>query len=74
MRNYFGESFDEYCKRVPRFLPHSFNRSGVGEFSWIQLKINGEHLAFVNMLIIISIFAFIAFVLKKSPVEWLLGR
>lgn len=70
----FGDPFKEYCSRVPRFIPRSFNAEGDGEFSWSQWLNNHEYRGLLASLFVIGLFASMAFVFHTSPLQWLLRR
>ena len=74
LQDMFGDSFKEYCKRVPRFVPKSLTLQGIGQFSWTQFIRNSEYSGMITMTIIISAFALVSFVLHRSPIELIQSR
>ncbi len=60
LREKFGEEFDEYCDRVPRWIPrfgcNSKADNGDGEFLWSRVIENGEHLNIMSAWILAAMF------------------
>lgn len=71
LREKFGESYDSYCKSVPRFAPR-FNLAGArGGFSRRLLSENLEWRSAVSSLVIILLFGLIAYgVLPLGLPRW----
>jgi hypothetical protein len=65
----FGEPFKEYCARVPRLLPRIASLAGEGRFSFGQVLYNREYNGLMGTLIIVVLFALIAFKLHQAPYE-----
>jgi hypothetical protein len=70
LRKAFGEDFDSYCSRVPRFIPLPHKLSGEGSFSLRQANHNNEIRGAVFTLIFVSCFAAMAFG-SFSIIGWL---
>lgn len=71
LRGIFGQEFDDYCARVPRFFPRLRLSEARGGFSFRQMKWNREHQAVVTTAVAVCIFLLIAHF--GSPLEFL-GR
>lgn len=65
----FGDPFREYCARVPRLLPRVTSVAGEGKFSFGQVLHNREYNGLMGTLVIILLFALIAFKLHRMPIE-----
>lgn len=61
LREKFGEEFDEYCKRVPRFIPRFRSMAGEGSFSWRQVGVNKELKSVGATVLITAVFIIEAF-------------
>lgn len=66
----FGEDFAEYCRNVPRFLPHPRRLAGQGDFSFGQVKANDEHRGAAGTALILAAYAVMAFE-QFSILPWL---
>lgn len=69
LREKFGEPFDDYCARVPRFLPKIGSMSGSGGFSFGQVMYNREYTGFGASVIVTVLFAVITLKLHHAPLE-----
>jgi len=58
LREKFGEQFEEYRRRVPRWLPRlrAFCGPHEGEFRWARVIENGEHLNILSAWIVAAMF------------------
>jgi len=62
LRDKFGAQFEEYCRRVPRWLPRSWQRnpdpSGQHQshFSWALFARNQEHLNILSVWLVVAMF------------------
>lgn len=58
LRDNFGEKFEDYCRRVPRWFPRLRARAGEreGEFRWSRVVENGEHVNVISAWILAAMF------------------
>jgi steroid 5-alpha reductase family enzyme len=61
LRERFGEEFEEYCRRVPRFVPRPRRLAGRGGFSFEQVMANDEHRGAASAALLSTVFAFMAY-------------
>ena len=71
LRQEFGDAFDEYCTRIPRFLPHPRSMSGEGSFSVRQLLLNNEHVSLIGTTIVTVLFGLMVYHPEWAPLQWL---
>jgi protein-S-isoprenylcysteine O-methyltransferase Ste14 len=72
LREKFGDEFDEYCRKVPRFLPHPGQIAGSGAFSFKQVMANDEHRQAASAALLSVAFASMAYA-SFSVIDWLSG-
>lgn len=70
LRERFGAEFDDYCRRVPRFLPRLGRLAGNGAFSFRRVVTNDEHRQAVSAVALLSVFAWMAYE-SFSILDWL---
>jgi protein-S-isoprenylcysteine O-methyltransferase Ste14 len=56
LREKFGDKFDEYCDRVPRWVPRLQSCAGEGEFRWSRVIENGEHINLISTWLVAAMF------------------
>ncbi len=56
LRRKFGEEFDRYCERVPRWWPKRPTRPDEGGFRWARVVANGEHLNIISVWLMAAMF------------------
>ncbi len=57
LRKLFGPAYDEYSRRVPRFVPRTlFAARGKGQFSWAQVLANKEYVNLIWLLLLSGLF------------------
>lgn len=52
----FGEDFEEYTRRVPRWIPRLRTCPGEGEFRWSRVVENGEHINIISTWLVAAMF------------------
>lgn len=73
LRNKFGARYDEYARRVPRFIPRLRADYGRGTFSWQQVVTNNEHRTAILNLFLCALLLVNSFTVRLSPVAWLVA-
>lgn len=66
-----GQGFEEYSRRVGRFVPRSFSLAGQGEFSWKMVAYNREHTSALGVLILTGVFCLISYRPDLAPAAWI---
>ena len=61
LREKFGEEFEDYCCKVPRFIPRLSRLSGQGRFSIGQVMSNEEYRGVVTAALLSTVFGLMAF-------------
>lgn len=56
LRGRFGEKYDQYCQRVPRWLPRTPIRDGEGDFRLQRVLQNREHVNILGSWLIAAVF------------------
>lgn len=72
LRERFGEEFEQYCREVPRFVPHPRKLAGGGAFSFERIMANDEHRQAVSAVLLSASFAVMAYE-SFSILDWLSG-
>lgn len=70
LRERFGAEFDDYCRRVPRFLPRPGRLVGSGAFSFRRVVANDEHRQAASAALLSAAFAWMAYE-SFSILDWL---
>jgi protein-S-isoprenylcysteine O-methyltransferase Ste14 len=59
LRKLFPDQYDEYTRKVPRFIPRlRAAEPGNGRFDWSQVKANKEYVNIIWMIVLCSLFAY----------------
>lgn len=61
LRDKFGAEFDEYCSKVPRFIPRLPRPCGHGRFSIGQVMSNEEYRGVATAALLSTVFGLMAF-------------
>jgi len=57
LRSLFGETFDDYCRRVPRLIPRLTPAYPVSGFSLRQAWVNREQISALGTIVVVLVFA-----------------
>jgi len=74
LRSRFGDAFEDYCRRVPRWiprLPERSDRTG-GRISWQRLRSNDEHVQSLGTLLVALLFGLKLFLALRNVHVWIL--
>jgi len=61
LREKFGEEYTQYCKTVPRFIPHIRDLGGAGRFSLSRVMANDEYRGAVTTVVVTALYGFMAY-------------
>lgn len=70
LRERFEENFSDYCREVPRYLPHLHTLKGKGSFSFQRAMGNDEFRGAAFMVLFVACFGLMAFN-SFSILDWL---
>lgn len=73
LRERFGDSFDDYCKQVPRIFPKATTKFKAGGFSWHMVWHNREHRIMAGTVILAVLFALMLRFPQAAPILRLRG-
>lgn len=73
LREMFGEDFESYCIRVPRFVPWPKSLKGQGEFSVGQLVRNREYRGIIGTAAVCALFGLMGYGVIPKPLELIAG-